>query len=95
MKLITGHDLRTGEVRYWTGERTWAAHLDQAARFDDEAADAEAVQAKAQPTIATNIYLVAIDLNGKPVAREYLRESIRASGPTVRRDLGKQAERAR
>lgn len=95
MKLVTAHDLRTGAVVYWTKARAWAAHLDHAARLEDEAAESELVTAKSQPTIATNAYLVAIDLEGKPIAREYLRESIRAEGPTVRRDLGKQAERAR
>ena len=95
MKLITGHDLRTGEVLYWTKTRAWAPQMKQAAALEDEAAEAELTQAKSQPTLVTNIYLVAIDLEGKPVAREYLRESIRASGPTVRRDLGKQAEQAR
>ena len=64
MKLITAHDLRTGAVVYWTNERKWAPSLEQAAALDDEAADAELVTAKSQPTLVTNAYLVAIGLDG-------------------------------
>ena len=94
MKLITAHDLLTGEVLYWTHSRAWAKRITDAAPLEDEAAEAELALVKQQKTIVTNAYLVAVDLEGKPVPREYLRESIRANGPTVRRDLGKQAEQA-
>lgn len=94
MKIVTAHDLRTGEVVYWTDARTWAPRIEAAAPLPDEAAEGELAVARAQSTIAANAYLVAIDLAGRPAKREYLRESIRANGPTVRRDLGKQAERA-
>jgi hypothetical protein len=95
VKLITAHELRTGAVVYWTRERNWAPRLTDAEAFEDDIAETELVTAKSQPTLVTSVYLVAIGLDGAPVAREYLRETIRANGPTVRRDLGKQAERAR
>lgn len=94
MKIITAHDLLTGEVIYWTHAASWARRPEQAARIPDDAAEVELARARTQSTIAVNAYLVAIDLEGRPVAREYLREQIRALGPTVRRDLGKQAEPA-
>ena len=95
MKILTAHDLRTGEVIYWTDTRAWVAHIEAAAPLPDEAADAELAVARSQKTTAANAYLVAIDSPGRPVPREYLRENIRANGPTVRRDLGKQAESGR
>lgn len=94
MKIVTAHDLPTGEVVYWTPAGSWAKRIEDAAPIDDEAADAELARAKAQATIVTNAYLVSIESPGKPAAREYLREIIRARGPTVRVDLGKQAEPA-
>src|SRR5262249_32368882 len=93
VKLITGHILRTGEVVYWSPAKAWAKHINEAATFEDDAADAAIAEAKKQSTIVTNVYLVGVNPDGTPVAREALRETIRASGPTVRRDLGKQAER--
>jgi Protein of unknown function (DUF2849) len=94
MKIITAHDLRSGEVLYRAKGGAWAAHIAEALAIDDEHADAELASARAEATIVTNAYLVAIDGPGRPAKREYLRESIRASGPTVRADLGKQAESA-
>lgn len=90
MKLITAHDLLTGAVVYWTGEG-WAARIEDSASLEDEFAEEELAAAKRAPSV-TNAYLVALAAPGQPAAREYLREGIRARGPTVRPDLGKQAE---
>jgi Protein of unknown function (DUF2849) len=92
MKIITAHDLRSGEVLYRAKAGAWTAHLIEAAPFEDEQADAELAKAKAEDTIVTNAYLVSIEGPGRPAQREFLREIIRATGPTVRADLGKQAQ---
>jgi hypothetical protein len=92
VKIVTGHDLLTGEVVYLTAEGAWRPRLAEAAGLDDAAA--EIARASVDPTRITNVYLIAADAPGAPAARERLRETIRAQGPTVRRDLGKQAERA-
>ncbi|HVZ99019.1 MAG TPA: DUF2849 domain-containing protein [Caulobacterales bacterium] len=94
MKLITGNDLATGEVVYFTA-KGWSKRLADAQAFEDDAAEAALAQAKSQPTLVTGIYLVEADGPGQPSARVRLRETIRGAGPTVRRDLGKQAEQAR
>jgi hypothetical protein len=94
MKLITAHELLTGEVVYWTEAGAWSKHIKDAAAFPDEPADAAIATAKKQSTIVTNVYLVEADAPGQPSSRVRLRETIRAQGPTVRRDLGKQAEGA-
>jgi sulfite reductase (NADPH) hemoprotein beta-component len=92
MKIVTAHILRTGEVVYRGKNGAWTPHLAEAAPFDDEHANDELAKAKNEATHVTNVYLVGIEGPGRPAHREYLRESIRAQGPSVRRDLGKQAE---
>ncbi|HVY85394.1 MAG TPA: DUF2849 domain-containing protein [Caulobacterales bacterium] len=92
MRLVTGNDLKTGEVVYFTAGNGWSKRLADAAAFADEAADDALARAKSQPTLVTGVYLVEADGPGQPSARVRIRESIRASGPTVRLDLGKQAE---
>lgn len=94
MKIVTGHDLKTGEVIYLTATGGWAKHIAEGAVFEDDASLEALAKAKSQPTLVTNIYLVEADGPGQPSARVKLREDIRARGPTVRLDLGKQAERA-
>lgn len=94
MKIVTAHDLKTGAVVYMTADGGWVSHIADGAAWADEEGDAALAKAKAQPTIVTNVYLVEADGPGTPSARVKLREDIRARGPTVRLDLGKQAERA-
>ncbi|MBI1250239.1 MAG: DUF2849 domain-containing protein [Alphaproteobacteria bacterium] len=89
MKLITAHDLRTGEVVYLAPAGAWTSDLDAAARLNDDEA-ALAVKA-VDATRVVNAYLVEADADGALAQRVRLRESIRAAGPTVRLDLGKQA----
>ena len=36
MKLITGNDLKTGAVTWWTGDG-WSIHIEDAAEAGDEA----------------------------------------------------------
>ena len=73
----------------------WTAGLGDAERFATKAAVEAALEARAKPDAARNLIVepVAFDLtevNGV-VRAGHIRESIRANGPTVRLDLGKQA----
>lgn len=91
MKAVTGNRLSDGAV-VWLG--TGGALVDRfeaAALYTDEAAPAALAGVAAQETDVANAYLIDADAVG-PVGREALRETIRRNGPTVRRDLGKQAE---
>ncbi|MEJ0061183.1 MAG: DUF2849 domain-containing protein [Terricaulis sp.] len=92
MKIVTAHILQTGEVVYWAANGAWAKRIEDAAPISDELADDALAIARSQPTIVTNAYLVGVEAPGRPSPREFLRETIRANGPSVRRDLGKQAE---
>jgi len=91
MRLVTAHDLKTGEVVYLTAADEWSHLLIDATAFADEEGDAALAKAKAQQTRVTNAYLIEAEGPGQPAARVRLREIIRARGPTVRLDLGKQA----
>jgi len=92
VKLITAHNLLSGEVLYRTAASGWSASLADAAGYEDMQADDALKSAKAEATRVTNVYLVEADAPGQPSARVRMREMIRAKGPSVRLDLGKQAE---
>ncbi len=94
MNIITAHDLLSGEVVYRDKAGAWSTQLSHAAAFDKEHVGAELAKARSETLGVVNAYIVAVDGPGRPAAREYLRESIRANGPTVRADLGKQAGEA-
>ena len=74
---------------------TWTEDFNRAAVLRDPAATAEALK-RAQADEAANIivepYAVPVEERNGHVAPKSLREAIRAAGPTMRRDLGKQAQ---
>ncbi len=92
MKAVTGNRLDDGAVVYLSDDDRWTSDLAASARFED--ADAKDVLAAAQTRVKeiTDAYLIEVDDAGAPAGRETLRETIRKSGPTVRLDLGYQAE---
>ena len=92
--ILLANDLLDGEVVFWTG-RGWSDRPAEALIAKDEAAAFEleraATHALAQNKVV-DAYLVdvALDAEGHAVPRHY-REKIKTEGPSVRRDLGKQA----
>ena len=93
--VITASRLADGVVVFQTTEHGWSEDFNCAAVRPDEAATAAAL-ARAKEDEAGNVvvdpYTVAVDFRNGHVVPKALREAIRAAGPTVRRDLGKQAE---
>ena len=93
VKALTANLLVEGDVVFW-GEGGWREQFSQADLIEDPAA-AEAVldAAKATPTVVIDPYLidVAIEEDGSPVPISF-RERVRALGPTIHPDMGKQAE---
>ena len=89
-QMLTANRLKDGGVVYWKAGG-WAERLMDGDVFA-EAADAEAALAAAQLFVAGNIvvnpYLFEVRADRHPVKE---REIIRAAGPSVRDDLGKQA----
>jgi len=92
-QMLTANRLRDGDVVYWRAGG-WVEAFEQGDVFAAEA-DAEAALRAAGKSVAENIvvnpYLfdVRAEEDGFQPVKE--REIIRAAGPTVRADLGKQA----
>ena len=92
-QVLTANRLRDGDVVYWRGG-VWVDHFADADVFDGRpAADAALAAAQAFVTgrVVVNPYLFGVrQENGRVRAIEE-REIVRSEGPSVRRDLGKQA----
>lgn len=85
MKLVTGNDLITGSVIWWTGDG-WSRFI---ADSVDAGTDGEAIAVREEAARRVNGPYV-IDAADGPLGPVplHIKERIRASGPTVRPDLG-------
>ena len=94
-QVMTANRLADGEAVFLTRAGTWAASLDDAvlALEPQAVASLEARAKEAEKaSLVTGSYLFdATRVDGK-IKADHMRERMRAVGPTVRRDLGKQAE---
>src|SRR3546814_16073371 len=81
MRLLTGNDLKTGAVIWWTG-RDWSVHVEDAA---DAGEHGEAILAAEEGARRVNGGYM-IDAVDKPQGPRpgHLKNRIRARGPTVR-----------
>lgn len=91
MKAITANRLSDGVVVYLGADGALVERFDHAELFGDDAAPEKLSALLRRETIIAGAYLIDAEAAG-PIGREALRETIRRYGPTVRRDLGKQAE---
>ena len=91
-KFVTAWDVRTGRPVYRALDGTWVLDTEDAAVFIGEAGEAALAAAKAEEGLILDAYVMEATADGEVGGRETLRETIRASGPTVRLDLGPQAE---
>jgi Protein of unknown function (DUF2849) len=92
-QMLTANRLRDGDVLYWKAGG-WVLTLPEGEVFDDpKAADAALAGAAAfvqgNEVVAPYLFDVRVDAAGIHPVKE--REIIRAAGPSVRSDLGKQA----
>ena len=85
MKLLTGNDLKTGDVTWWTGSG-WSRHVDDAV---DAGEEAEAILAAEEAARRVNVpYIIeATREDDGSVRPAHIKDRIRALGPTVRPDL--------
>lgn len=91
-KAVTAWDLRTGRVVYWTAKGTWSHDIAEAAPLTGDAAEAALANARAtQQTLIADAYFMEVGPQGGVAGRETVRETIRAQGPSNRRDHGRQA----
>ncbi len=90
-QVLTANRLSDGAVVYWAAERGWTDRLNQA-RIVDNAVEAEAEGKRAQDArLIVGAYLMEVRAAGVQIDPVKMREIIRAAGPSVRLDLGKQA----
>jgi len=87
MRILTGNDLKTGAVIWWTGQ-DWSIHVEDAGDVGDQA-NADAILAREDAARRVNGgYAIDAekDADGK-VRPAHIKDRIRALGPTVRPDL--------
>jgi len=84
VKLLTGNDLPSGDVVWWTGGG-WSRHVEDAA---DVGASGEAIARAEEGARRVNVPYV-IDAAATPDGPRpaHIKDRIRALGPTVRTDL--------
>ena len=91
VKALTANLLQEGDVVFW-GAGGWREQFADAALMTDAAtADAALDAAKAQTTLVVEPYLIDVRINedGLPAPISF-RERVRALGPTIHPDMGKQ-----
>ena len=84
MKIVTGNDLKSGDVTWWTGSG-WSRHVADAVDAGDEAAAILACESAAQRVNAG--YVIDAERTTEGIRPAHIKERIRALGPTVRLDL--------
>ena len=84
MKILTGNDLKTGLVVWWTGQ-DWSPRVDDAVDVGDQA-DEILAREEAQRNVNAGYAIEATVEDGK-VRPAHIKDRVRALGPTVRPDL--------
>ncbi|URW76794.1 DUF2849 domain-containing protein [Sphingomonas donggukensis] len=84
MKLLTGNDLPTGDVLWWTGTG-WSRHVDDAADVDENGAAIATAEEGARRVNAPYVIDATATADGPRPA--HIKDRVRALGPTVRPDL--------
>jgi hypothetical protein len=93
--IITANRLSDGVVVFQDAAGAWTEDFHRAAVLSDDAEKVEALSRAAQSETENEVvepYLIDVESRNGHFVPKALRESIRASGPTVRLDLGKQAQ---
>jgi hypothetical protein len=93
MKILTANRLTDGEC-LWYARGGWAETIDEAEIAADKDAEArleDIGKAAFAANFVLDVAMVDIELLDGVIRPTRLRERIRAAGPTVRNDLGKQA----
>ena len=84
MKLLTGNDLASGDVVWWTGTG-WSRHVEDAADVDENGESiARAEEGARRVNVPYVIHAIATVEGPRPA---HIKDRIRALGPTVRSDL--------
>ncbi|MGY4398908.1 hypothetical protein ACVWZA_004118 [Sphingomonas sp. UYAg733] len=84
MKLLTGNDLPTGDVIWWTGE-SWSRHVEDSADVTDQGESIARAEEGARRVNAAYVIDATLTPDGPRPA--HIKDRVRALGPTVRPDL--------
>lgn len=84
MRILTGNDLKSGAVTWWTGS-DWSLHVEDAV---DVSGSEEEIARREEALRRVNVpYAIDAELHdGKP-RPAHIKDRVRALGPTVRPDL--------
>lgn len=84
MKILTGNDLASGDVVWWTGIG-WSRHVEDAA---DVGENGESIARAEEGTRRVNIpYVIDAEATPDGPRPAHIKDRVRALGPTVRPDL--------
>jgi len=84
VKILTGNDLKTGDVIWWTGNG-WSRHVAEAV---DVGEHGEAIAAAEEGARRVNVpYVISAEQGPDGPRPAHIKDRIRALGPTVRPDL--------
>lgn len=84
MRILTGNDLRTGAVVWWTGT-FWSLHVEEAV---DVSGEEDRVIGREEAARRVNAaYAIGAELHNGTPRPAHIKDRIRALGPTVRTDL--------
>lgn len=84
MKILTGNDLASGAVTWWTGSG-WSRHVEDAV---DVGESGDAILAAEEGARRVNAaYIIAAEATPQGPRPAHIKDRVRALGPTVRTDL--------
>lgn len=84
MRLLTGNDLKTGAVTWWTGS-DWSLYVEDAA---DVSGSEEEIARREEAARRVNApYAIDASLEDGTPRPSHIKDRVRALGPTVRPDL--------
>ena len=84
MRVLTGNDLKSGAVIWWTGS-DWSIHIEDAADVGEHGEAILAVEEAARRVNAP--YIISGEMTADGPRPAHIKDRIRALGPTVRPDL--------
>ncbi|OJY67544.1 MAG: hypothetical protein BGP16_03205 [Sphingobium sp. 66-54] len=84
MKILTGNDLATGDVIWWTGSG-WSRHVEESADVGEKGD--EIAQTEAAARRVNGPYIIDASRDEAGIRPAHIKDRIRALGPTVRLDL--------
>jgi len=83
VKIVTGNDLKSGAVTWWTG-KGWALHVNEAIEVAEPAA---VIATEEEARRVVSAYAIDAEHTPEGIRPAHIKERIRALGPTVRLDL--------